>query len=116
MYPSGQWEGFWVQESYGRQAMTPFFLTFARGKVSGKGVDILSPFVFSGEYDETTGVIRLVKQYVGKRKHSVVYNGQPDGEGSILGTWHIGENWKGPFLIRPAVQKPSGNEPIQEIE
>ena len=113
MYPSGQWEGFWVQERWGRQAMTPFFLTFAGGNVTGKGKDIIGKFVFTGEYDEATGQVRLIKKYLGK--HSVLYIGQPDGEGSIQGTWHIGDFWKGPFLIRPAIKKPSGDEPIQEI-
>lgn len=113
MYPSGQWEGFWVQEFWGRQAMTPFFLAFSAGKVNGKGKDIIGPFHFSGEYDEETGQIHLIKQYLGK--HSVLYIGNPDGEGCIQGTWHIGGFYKGPFLIRPAVQKPRGDEPIQEM-
>jgi hypothetical protein len=113
MYPSGQWEGFWVQGNSGRQPMTPFFLTFTGNQVTGRGKDIIGPFVFAGEFEEATGQVRLIKQYLGK--HSVLYIGQPDGEGSIQGTWHIGEFWKGPFLIRPAIRKPSGNEPIQEI-
>ena len=38
MYPSGQWEGFWVQNIWGRQAMTPFFLVFRRsGERSREG-------------------------------------------------------------------------------
>lgn len=113
MYPSGPWEGFWVQGEYGRQTMSRFSLTFAAGKVTGKGRDIVGQFVFMGEYDEGTGQIRLLKQYLGK--HVVVYIGQPDGEGSIQGTWRIEEYWKGPFLIRPVIQKPIGNEPIQDM-
>jgi hypothetical protein len=113
MYPSGRWDGFWVQEHWGRQAMTPFTLTFEGGRVSGSGRDVVGPFTFSGEYDEATGRVRMVKQYVGK--HRVLYVGQPDGEGSIQGTWSIGEGWTGPFLLRPALARPSGDEPIQEI-
>ena len=113
MYPSGQWEGFWVQEYWGRQAMTPFFLRFADGKVSGEGKDVVGRFTFTGISDEGTGLLRLVKQYIGR--HSVLYVGQPDGEGSILGTWHIGESYTGPFMIRPSLQKPRGDEPIQEV-
>jgi len=113
MYPSGKWEGFWVQEGYGRQPMTPFFLTFREGKVTGKGKDIIGPFVFEGEYEEATGQVRLIKQYL--FRHVVIYIGQPDGEGSIHGTWHIGDAHKGPFLIRPTLQKPRGDEPIQEF-
>jgi hypothetical protein len=113
MYQSGQWEGFWVQELFGRQAMTPFFLTFDGGNVTGRGTDIIGRFTFVGEYDQKTGHITLVKQYIGK--HQVVYVGQPDGEGSIQGMWNIGQLEKGPFLIRPAIKKPRGDEPIQEV-
>jgi hypothetical protein len=113
MYPSGRWDGFWVQELWGRQAMTPFALTFAAGTVTGSGRDVVGRFTFSGEYNETTGEVRLVKQYIGK--HAVLYIGRPDGEGSIQGTWSIGKYTTGPFLLRPALQKPTGEEPIEEI-
>jgi hypothetical protein len=113
MYPSGRWDGFWVQSHLGRQAMTPFTLTFHEGRVTGSGRDVVGPFIFSGDYDEATGRVRLVKQYLGK--HRVFYVGQPDGEGSIQGTWSIGESSTGPFLLRPAMARPTGDEPIQEI-
>lgn len=113
MYPSGRWDGFWVQQYYGRQAMTPFTLHFTEGRVTGQGKDMVGRFTFSGIYDEATGTVRIVKQYVGK--HQVLYVGQPDGEGSIQGTWSIGPDQKGPFLLRPMTQKPRGDEPIQEI-
>jgi hypothetical protein len=113
VYPSGRWDGFWVQRGFGRQSMTPFSLRFADGKVSGEGRDMVGRFTFSGIYDLTTGEVRLVKQYVGK--HMVLYVGQPDGEGSIAGAWSLGNGDSGSFLLRPVVQKPSGDEPIQEI-
>lgn len=113
MYPSGRWDGFWVQTGWGRQAMTPFTLHFLAGRVTGEGRDVVGRFTFSGEYDEVTGELRLVKQYLGR--HQVLYVGRPDGEGSIQGTWSIGEHHTGPFLLRPVVAKPSGDEPIQEI-
>jgi hypothetical protein len=94
--------------------MTRFSLSFAGGKVTGMGRDIIGPFVFSGVYEEATGAVRLIKQYLGK--HSVLYSGQPDGEGSIHGIWQIGDFGKGPFLIRPAMRKPVGDESIQEME
>jgi hypothetical protein len=114
MYPSGQWKGFWVQEEWGRQEMTPFFLSFEANRVTGSGRDIVGRFTFAGEYDEKTGKVLLIKEYIGR--HQVLYVGNPDGEGSILGTWHIGKYHKGPFLIQPVLQKPLGDEPIQEIE
>ncbi|MBN9120999.1 MAG: hypothetical protein J0I06_17920 [Planctomycetes bacterium] len=113
MYPSGRWDGFWVQKEYGRQPMVPFTLRFADGKVRGDGRDMVGRFTFSGVYSETTGAVRMVKHYLGK--HVVLYVGQPDGEGSIQGTWSIGHYDTGSFLLRPAIQKPVGDEPIQEI-
>jgi len=93
--------------------MTPFTLHFVAGCVTGEGRDVVGRFTFGGEYDEATGEVRLVKQYIGK--HQVLYVGRPDGEGSILGTWSIGEHCTGPFLLRPMLAKPRGDEPIQEI-
>ena len=113
MYPSGRREGFWVQEQYGRQPMTPFSLRFANGEVSGGGKDIVGRFTFTGAYDVRTGEVVLMKQYVGK--HRVLYRGQPDGEGCIQGTWTIEGYDTGPFLLRPVVRRPRGDEPIQEI-
>ncbi len=113
VYPSGRWDGFWMHKLVGRGPMTPLTLRFAMGRVSGEGRDMVGAFTFAGEYDETTGAVRMVKQYLGK--HQVLYVGQPDGEGSIQGTWSIGRLDSGPFLLRPAVPKPTGNEPIEEM-
>src|SRR5438874_2002201 len=113
MYPSGRWDGFWVQSAWGRQAMAAFTLNFSAGRVTGGGKDVVGRFVFEGEYDEATGEVRMVKQYLGR--HRVLYVGRPDGEGSIQGTWHIGGLDSGPFLLRPVMGKPTGDEPIQEI-
>ena len=112
MYPSGRWEGFWVQEVYGQQAMTPFSLRFADGRVTGEGKDVIGRFTFAGEYDERTGRVVMIKTYP---THRVIYVGQPDGEGCIQGTWTIEGCDTGPFLLRPVVPKPRGDEPIQEI-
>src|SRR5262245_14883555 len=113
MYPSGRWEGFWVQQHWGRQPMTPFTLRFADGEVTGDGKDVVGRFTFSGTYDQATGAVRMVKHYIGK--HQVLYVGLPDGEGSIQGTWSIGPLCTGPFLLRPAVSKPRRDDPIEEI-
>jgi hypothetical protein len=116
MYPSGRWEGFWVQEHYGRQPMREFELRFADGNVTGNGKDIVGRFTFTGAYDVNDGRVLMVKQYIGK--HAVRYAGEPDGEGSIQGTWEItflGVNSTGTFLLRPVVKRPTGDEPISEI-
>ena len=113
MYPSGQWDGFWYQPHFGRQPMKAFTLKFGGGRINGGGEDVIGPFTFSGNYDERTGQVRMVKQYV--RKHQVLYVGLPDGEGCIQGTWSIGADWTGPFLMRPVIGRPNGTEPIHEI-
>ncbi|MBP3955917.1 hypothetical protein J8F10_11535 [Gemmata sp. G18] len=113
MYPSGRWDGFWVQEHVGRQQMTPFTLRFAGGEVTGEGRDMVGVFTFSGTYDEATGQVVMMKHYFGR--HNVLYVGQSDGEGSIQGTWSIERLHTGPFLLRPMMAKPRGDEPIHEI-
>ena len=60
-----------------------------------------------------TGEVVMMKQYVGR--HRVLYRGAPDGEGCIQGTWSIGDNWTGPFLMRPVIGRPRGDEPIQDV-
>ena len=83
MFPSGVWRGFWEQQECGRQPMEAFELHFRGGLATGHGRDVVGRFTFHGEYDEKTGRVTLVKQYLGR--HQVVYDGRPDGEGSILG-------------------------------
>jgi hypothetical protein len=113
MYPSGIWRGFWEQPRYGRQAMQDFRLAFHDGAIEGRGTDLIGRFVFRGEFDTNTGRVRMVKQYLGK--HQVLYEGGPDGEGSIAGTWSIDESWTGPFLMQPVLLRPTGDEPIHEV-
>jgi hypothetical protein len=117
MYPSGKWEGFWQQDGFGRQPMRAFELEFAPdGGVRGRGVDVVGQFTFAGAFDRDTGRVLMVKQYLGK--HAVQYDGRPDGEGCIQGTWLISMGpvrLTGSFLIRPAVARPTGDEPIQEL-
>jgi hypothetical protein len=113
MYPSGQWDGFWVQEHYGRQPMTAFALHFTDGEVTGGGRDVIGRFTFTGAYNVRTGEVVMMKQYVGR--HRVLYRGAPDGEGCIQGTWSIGDDWTGPFLMKPVIDRPRGDEPIQEL-
>jgi hypothetical protein len=116
VYPSGRWEGFWVQEYYGRQPMRAFELHFADGNITGGGKDIIGRFTFSGAFDAKSGRVLMVKQYLGK--HAVRYVGDPDGEGSIQGTWEITSNSgrnTGTFLLRPVLNRPTGDEPIQTI-
>ncbi len=96
MYPSGQWIGYWEQRVWGRQPMNELELHFADGVVRGSGWDVIGAFTFFGQYDEH-GSIVMTKQYLGR--HTVQYQGQYDGEGTIFGRWSIGEAWTGPFAL-----------------
>lgn len=120
MYPSGVWDGFWQQQHLGRQTMTAFTLHFRDGTIDGSGCDVVGRFLIHGEYEPADGHIRFVKQYLGR--HAVLYAGQPDGEGSILGTWTVVTEYQGqtftdhgPFRLRPVLPRPTGEEPILEI-
>ena len=58
----------------------------------------------------------MTKQYLGA--HQVQYDGRPDGEGCIVGTWTIdmfGFQDAGAFALKPTLQRPTGDEPIHEI-
>jgi len=115
VYPSGRWEGFWVQGWYGRQTMKAFNLEFSpRGEITGSGRDVIGPFSFAGAYDLQTGEVIMMKEYTDK--HHVLYKGRPDGDECIQGTWSIGDDYSGPFLMKPVLGRPSGDEPIDEIE
>lgn len=120
MYPSGDWEGFWEDAAYGRQPMSAFRLNFDGSAVTGHGIDVIGGFTITGDFEPGTGRVRFVKQYLGK--HQVVYDGRPDGEGSILGTWTITTRWsgktwtsQGPFGLRPTLPRVTGEEPIQDL-
>ena len=117
MYPSGMWCGFWDQQHLGRQPMKSFELRFDRGEVRGSGKDVVGKFTVEGTYDTLSGRILFIKRYIGK--HQVMYEGEPDGEGKILGKWKIvnkyGQTLIGSFLIYPDLPKPTGDEPIFEI-
>lgn len=111
MYPSGAWRGFWQQEGFGRQPMEEFQLSFENG-IRGRGVDVIGIFTISGECS-AEGRVKFVKQYLGR--HTVHYEGAPDGEGSILGTWHIEHTgYRGPFLLQPAKRDVS-HLPIRDL-
>jgi hypothetical protein len=98
MDPSGRWRGHWEQEIWGRQPMHDLVLRFTAGRIEGYGTDIIGPFTFQGEYDQS-GAVVLVKHYI--LRHQVLYRGRYDGEGTIFGEWTIGDLWRGPFALSP---------------
>jgi hypothetical protein len=99
-FPSGPWEGFWLQRWYsGRQYMRGLSLEFREGKVIGSGSDRVGRFEFSGTYDVSTGKVSLVKAY---RRHSARYSGQNEDDGKwVWGVWSIGLD-RGGFHMWPA--------------
>ncbi len=85
--------GWWEQEGYGRQQMSDLQLSFADGKVTGTGLDIVGPFRLDGFLEESR--IALLKQYIGK--HQIQYYGESIGEGAYSGNWScyglVGGRW-----------------------
>jgi hypothetical protein len=112
MYPSGRWRGYWQQAGFGRQRMRDLVLHFDAGRIEGRGVDIVGPFTFEGEYDET-GAVVLVKHYL--KRHQVLYRGRYDGEGTIFGEWSIDEQWRGAFALSPEGFEVPADAPILTI-
>ena len=112
MFPSGRWRGFWEQPGFGRQPMHELVLRFAEGQIEGQGHDVVGPFVFGGSYDRA-GRIHLIKQYIGR--HQVLYLGEPDGEGAIVGRWTLTEQLNGPFALSPLDVPRAAEEEITAI-
>lgn len=81
-------DGWWQQRGFGRQLMTELELHIRDQQVVGKGVDIIAPFGLAGSIRD--GIVELRKSY--ELKHSVIYVGQYDGEGTFWGTWTIGKD------------------------
>lgn len=109
MKTTAQCEGWWEQNVYGRQPMSPLTLTFTDGEIQGSGNDIVGPFTMTGTMRD--GQVVIHKQYLGK--HATKYIGQFDGEGSMQGSWHIGDV-TGPWGIR-YLGKPTCDDNIADI-
>ena len=97
--PSGQWNGFYLENYQPRRGWMQLYLTFADGKIKGEGTDYVGPWTATGSYDLNSGLCTWVKQYVGK--HQVAYSGKV-GEQGIIGQWEINYvNLTGQFHIWP---------------
>lgn len=90
-----QCTGWWEQMGYGRQNMSGLLLEFNERQIVGSGTDVVGPFVLKGRLED--GKVRLNKQYF--EKHTVVYQGHYDGEGTLHGRWVLGFD-QGKWLIR----------------
>ena len=95
-------------------------LTFAKGAMSGEGMDDIGRFVIKGRYDTASRECYWTKTYVGA--HDVFYRGFREGKG-IWGTWEITIHEHGGFHIwpRPAGEGPeraettAAEEPVEAV-
>ncbi len=100
-FPSGEWNGFFIQPGSRQRFVMEMFLEFCDARMSGGGDDIVGKFTISGRYDLETGRCSWAKQYVGQ--HCVDYGGVSREQG-IVGGWTIqgaAPGWQGPFFIWP---------------
>lgn len=103
--------GWWQQEGFGRQPMENLELVFHGARIEGSGVDIIAPFELSGTL-RTDGTVEILKKY--EYRHSVVYVGRYDGEGTLYGTWAIGGQ-RGEWSIHLERSRAQSEMEIREI-
>ena len=98
LFPSGPWVGFYnYGPASGRHRMD-LGLTFAKGRVTGDGIDDIGRFLIAGRFDAEARECDWTKTYPGS--HDVFYRGFREGKG-IWGTWEIGIFSHGGFNIWP---------------
>lgn len=84
--PTGEWNGFFLENHQDQRGWMHLYLTFAEKKIKGEGTDYVGPWHANGEYDLSTGICSWVKSYLGK--HPVTYQGTIS-ENGIMGRWQI---------------------------
>jgi hypothetical protein len=100
-FPSGPWEGYFLQPGLpGRHGME-LVLTFDQGTIRGDGRDAVGDFLIRGTYERDSGKCWWSKRYIGR--HDVAYQGYAEGKG-IWGTWEISSYFRGGFHIWPVGQ------------
>ena len=97
-FPSGPWQGYFLQPGFSEQFRMELSLEFQDGRMFGDGVDYVGPFVIQGRYDLEDGKCSWTKQYL--HRHAVYYAGYNEGKG-IWGMWDIPQVWTGGFHIWP---------------
>ncbi|WP_010582374.1 hypothetical protein [Schlesneria paludicola] len=100
-FPSGPWEGYFLQPGAKNRNNMELVLTFRDGAFSGEGRDFVGAFAITGHYDCESGRCSWTKQYLGM--HAVAYQGYNEGRG-IWGVWEVNSAWKGGFHIWPQGQ------------
>jgi hypothetical protein len=107
LFPSGPWTGFYNYQPGGARHRMELGLTFARGIMTGDGVDDVGRFIIKGRYEEASRECHWTKSYLGA--HEVYYRGFREGKG-IWGTWEIGHLGRGGFHIWPRGVSGPGEE------
>lgn len=87
--------GWWEQVSYGRQPMDPLTVAVTGRRLDGRGSDVVGAFALEG-FIAADGRVSVEKRYLGR--HSVIYEGQCDGEGRLWGVWALA-GFNGRWLI-----------------
>lgn len=103
--------GWWEQVFYGRQPMENLALTVRGRRLEGGGSDVVGRFSLSG-FVAADGRVSIEKAYHGR--HSVVYEGQCDGEGRMWGIWAL-PGYDGRWMIelgRPRLSDPGDFDDI----
>jgi hypothetical protein len=96
--------GWWQQRGFGRQAMNNLKIDFRGPTIFGQGSDIIAPFTITGKL-RPDGSVEIIKKY--DQRHTVLYVGTYDGEGSLTGRWDIG-GYQGEWSIR--LQRAAGSQ------
>lgn len=110
-FPTGPWEGYFLQPGLpGRHGME-LILSFGQGVIRGDGRDVVGDFLIKGTYDCESGKCWWSKRYIGR--HDVAYQGYAEGRG-IWGTWEITSSFKGGFHIWPLGQGSGESENVSE--
>ena len=110
-FPSGPWEGYFLQPGLpGRHGME-LVLVFREGTLRGDGRDVIGDFLIRGSYDKDSGKCWWSKRYLGR--HDVAYQGYAEGRG-IWGTWEITTSFKGGFHIWPLGEGSGESQQVAE--
>ncbi len=110
LFPSGEWEGFYLYPPSNRKHSMPSILKFKNNKITGGGSDDVGTFKWTGTYDKEELKCNIVKQYA---THVVYYQGNVD-ENGIWGHWSIPPFAKGGFHIWP--KSNSSNHAKKEVK
>ncbi len=103
--------GWWQQSGYGKQEMSELKLDFRGPTIFGQGRDIIAPFTLAGKV-RSDGSVELMKQYHGR--HSVLYVGHYDGEGTLRGRWDI-SGYQGEWSIKLLRSSSADSDSILDI-